>query len=244
MASPQRHAMRLLRGSYSRGVYVVSWWWEMCIAAERIIMTFHGEAAVEASIDIDGGISRSDINVLVTLSRHEDPDVKTLRCFAASVVFDNLAGSGEVTIGSVSGWMSWDVESDDLVDEGDGIDADAMTLAWAADQIIDSHWAHRNIDVAILINRMHLDEAWRGHRLSGIIIDRLLEVLQLDPQASVVVLQPEPLGEGSGSPFSKGPERDEALQRLQSAYRMAGLEPWEGGDVWWASFEKMEDEEV
>lgn len=83
----------------------------------------------------------------------------------------------------------------------------------------------------ILLDWVRLDRARRGHRLLGSIITALLDLLQLDAAATVLVTHPEPQ-QPEGGPYPAGPVRDAAMARLAAATRSAGLEPWRGGPVW------------
>jgi hypothetical protein len=165
----------------------------------------------------------------VTIYRAADGGVDLLREFSAEVALSTEEGPKE--IGSVCGWIGWNVRGEDVHDAADAISTDAETLGAAAAAIMDNR-PDAFVDTVLLIDRMHLDPDWRGRRLSGAIIDDLLSLLRLDPETTAVVLQPEPQ-RPEGGPMADGPERAAALARLQAAYRLSGLEPWDGSVVWW-----------
>lgn len=155
-----------------------------------------------------------------------------MRQFAAGVEYHTDSGPEEV--GQVHGWIGWSISEEDLADVGDAISYDAEQLGIAAADIIDTH-PENFIDAALLIDRMYLDPKWRGRRLSGAIITNLMALLRLDPDSTVVVLQPEPQ-DPNGGPYESGPELDDAMVHLHAAYRASGLEPWRDSLVWWRPF--------
>lgn len=178
---------------------------------------------------MDDAIDPELIETSVDIRRPIDGGVDVLRQFHASVEYVTETGSDQ--IGTVGGWIGWQIEGDDLYDAADAISADAEPLGAAAAAIVEAH-PDAFIDSVLLIDRMHLDPQWRGNRLSGAIIDDLLALLRLEADSTVVVLQPEPQ-KPTGGPYDDGTERDEALARLTAAYRASGLEPWRQTVVWW-----------
>lgn len=177
-------------------------------------------------------IAAEDIDVAVTIHREHQDDYDMLRCFSASVDYAGEEVVDPVEIGSVRGWICWDVYSGRLSEAGDAVSRDALDLAAAVEGIRDSErcaW----IDAALMIDRMGLESQWRGRRLSGVIIEKLRDLLGLDPAHTIVVLHPEPQQLEQSGPYEEGPERDAAMEKLQSAYRVAGLEPWGEAGVWW-----------
>ncbi len=161
-----------------------------------------------------------------------DGGVDVLRQFSAEVLYHHE--SDVEAIGQVHGWIGWSISEVDLADAGDAISGDAEALGVAAVEIIDEY-PDTFIDDALLIDRMWLDPKWRGRRLSGAIIDDLMGLLRLEPESTVVVLQPEPQ-DPDGGPYEDGGKRDEAMRRLHAAYRASGLKPWDDSVVWWRPF--------
>lgn len=172
------------------------------------------------------------IDTDVHIVRPIDGGVDVLRQFSAGV--DYHGENGTEDIGHVHGWIGWSIFGEDLADAGDAISYDAEGLAVAAVEIIEEH-PENVIDSVLLIDRMWLEPKVRGRRLSGAIITDLLSLLRLDPESTVVVLQPEPQNP-EGGPYDYGDMRDEAMIRLHAAYRDSGLEPWRGSLVWWRPF--------
>jgi hypothetical protein len=168
------------------------------------------------------------IETSLSIRRPIDGGVDVLRQFDAIVEF--RTESGPEAIGSVTGWIGWQIGDEDLHDAVDAISADAEPLGAAAAAIIEAN-PEQFIDNVLLIDRMHLDPQWRGNRLSGAIIADLLALLRLNPDSTVVVLQPEPQ-QPAGGPYDDGPERDAALSRLTAACRDSGLERWRNTVVW------------
>lgn len=169
------------------------------------------------------------IDVSVSIRRPPDGGVDVLRQFEAVITY--CSEDDEVEIGSVRGWIGWRIDEEDLYEAADAISSDSEALGSTAVEIIQENpdaW----IDDVVLIDRMHLEPEWRGHRLSGAVIDELLALLRLDPESTVVVLQPEPQ-RPAGGPYRRGAQRDGAMAKLTSAYRKSGLLPWREGPVWW-----------
>ena len=176
---------------------------------------------------------RDEIELSVTLSRLEGSE-NMLRIFRAAVMHDGGTALRPVEYGSISGWIARNFDHEHLLFDADEIDTDALRLAETAGNVIETH-PDDDIEAVLLIDRMYLHQTWRGHRLAHYLIIALLDVLQLDPEATIVVLQPEPQ-RADGGPLDEGPERDDARQRLRAAYRQSGLEPWverEDDGVWW-----------
>lgn len=163
---------------------------------------------------------------------------EVLRQFQATVMYDHESGPEE--IGSVSGWIGWKIQDEDLFDATDAINSDASGLGYAASSIIDAY-PLAFVENALLIDRMYLEPKWQGHRLSNSIINDLLELLRFDPDSTVVVLQPEPQ-RSEGGPYRESRERKRAMSKLQSAYRESGLVPWKETDVWWLEFTAYDDD--
>jgi hypothetical protein len=178
---------------------------------------------------MDDAIDAELIETSIDIRRPVDGGADVLRQFHASVEYSTETGYDQ--IGTVTGWIGWRIEDEDLYGAADAISADAEPLGAAAAAIIDAQ-PDAVIDNVLLIDRMHLEPQRRGNRLSGAIIDDLLALLRFDPESTVVVLQPEPQ-KPTGGPFDDGPERDEALARLTAAYRSSGLEPWRRTEIWW-----------
>lgn len=167
----------------------------------------------------------------VQVRRPIDGGVDVLRQFSAGVEYHS--DDGPEQIGQVHGWIGWSIFDEDVSDAGDAISTDAHQLGTAAAEII--HDFPDMVIDALLIDRMYLEPAWRGRRLSALIIDDLLALLRLDPASTAVVLQPEPQ-RPRGGPYKYGDERDKAMARLQAGYRDSGLEPWRDSPVWWRPF--------
>jgi hypothetical protein len=172
-----------------------------------------------------GHIDEPDIDLIdtdVRISRPIDGGVDVLRHFAAGV--DYRGESGMEDVGQVHGWIGWSIHDEDLADAADAIRFDAAQVGTAAADIIDTY-PENYIDAVLLIDRMYLESEWRGKRLSGVIITNLMALLRLDPESTVVVLQPE-LQNPEGGPYDDGPERDEAMA---ACMRHIGPAVWNRG---------------
>lgn len=178
---------------------------------------------------MDDSIAPTLIETSVDIRRPIDGGVDVLRQFDAVVEYCTETGRDQ--IGTVRGWIGWQIEGEDLYDAADAISVDAAPLGAAAVAIIEVH-PDAFVDNVLLIDRMYLEPQWRGIRLSGAIITDLLALLRLDADSTVVVLQPEPQ-KPEGGPYDDGSERDHALARLMAAYRASGLQPWRQTAIWW-----------
>lgn len=172
----------------------------------------------------------ADLEMSVTISREFDESYDVLRVLEAAVTYSDEL-DGRVAVGKLTGWIGRYWEGCPLEDAGDSISEDAMVLASAAQRIIDAE-IEEYFDSVVLLNRIVLEEDWRGQRLTGPIITQLLNLLQLEPTWTVLVLQAMPL-DRDGSPLEDGPESWAALAKLESVYRKAGFESAAGGPVWW-----------
>lgn len=109
------------------------------------------------------------------------------------------------------------------------ISSDALTLAEGAARIIEQR--PHEATAAVLVDRMHIAEQHRGHKISAHLLGELMGLLHLDPACTLMVAMPEPQQE-SGGYYEDGPERDRALARLKAACRIAGFSPIPETDVW------------
>lgn len=156
-------------------------------------------------------------------------DADALRAFTA-VIVDEVA---DRPAGSITGWLGLQQTPSAMYESADSISTDAEVLATAVVEILE-HLSDEAVwtTSAVMVDRMILEPTYRGRRSSGRLLDSLLNMLQFDPDETVLVLQPEPqLPEGG--PLPPGPEHDAALARLCDAYTTAGLEPWNDNTVWW-----------
>ncbi|MCP3424815.1 hypothetical protein NBM05_01900 [Rothia sp. AR01] len=166
------------------------------------------------------------------LEGHSDP-YGVLRCLDASIMSYDDAGSAE--IGNLTGWLGRGVGSldpEEVWDAADSISAHAEALGAAARQILA---ASDRLDDVLLVDRITLEERYRGQKLMGRILDELAHVLQLHEDTLLVLTLPEPLSLDGGGRLDDGPERNAGLDKLQTACRRAGMEPWNDGPVWWRS---------
>lgn len=210
----------------------------------------HGQdsGAADTTGDLLGPVELDPAVVVVnglSLGYAEDDDHVYRRLVATIAHLDE--NCEEEPIGRVQALVGWSVFEEDLADAGDAISADGEVLGAVAADIIETH-SGRIIEDVVLIEHLELDPGWRGHRLSGRIIQGLLDLLRFDPAITPVVLIPEPLTlQGRLDP---GPERDAALVKLWSGYQAAGFRPWlRGGDggyagAWWRPFPKHECAEM
>lgn len=165
----------------------------------------------------------------VDIGRPVDGGVGLLRTFDAEVNIFVDETEEDVCIGGVSGWIGWKTWAENLLEGADAISTDASTLADGA-----AKWMKRHgdsVDTTLLVDSVFIEEEYRGNRLMGPIIEKLLELLQLDPATTLVVTQPEPQLEGGG-PYPDGAERDAAMAALLKAVRAAGFRNVRGTPVY------------
>lgn len=180
-------------------------------------------------------LNEFSLDLQVTLGRTGEYDL--LRYFSVSINSDIVDPDGAVTcIGSMTGWYSRSVAEGNLTDAGDAIDGEAYELAWGAAAIIEEV-TDEYYDEVLLINRITLDEEWRGHKLMRYLVENTVDLLQGEPSWVIAVLYPEPISlDGSGEPLDDGPERDAGMAKLHAACRAGGFQPWGNGTVWWRDF--------
>lgn len=170
------------------------------------------------------------VDVSVRIEREGQDEYNALRSLWVEITYDDADADGPETIGGMSGWITLEPDSPDLADAGDCVSHDAMVLTAAAAAISKSrsrYW------LGLLINRFWIDEDWRGRKLTGRVVDQVLDLLQRDRDEAVVVLVPEPQQPAGGGPYPDGPERDQAKARLEAAYKTAGFRRWKKSSVWW-----------
>ncbi|WP_193107017.1 hypothetical protein [Brachybacterium sp. FME24] len=175
-------------------------------------------------------IPPDELFLTVSISPADGDDYGALRRLTTNIECMHDEGYARHHAGRVSGWLTWDAYATDLIDAGDAISHDAVVLATTARELVDSP-AAPFIDAVLLIDRMTLAVDHRGHQLTGTLVNKLVELLQLEPEETLVVLQPEP--QTDNGPYPDGPAKDRAMARLQNSYRVAGFEPWGSSDVWW-----------
>ena len=168
-----------------------------------------------ADLDIDfDALTADDFEVWLNLGRVEDEDT-VLRSFSASVDYVSVFGT-EHEVGTMTGWLTRWADSGTLTENGDDLNADAAVLASVAEKIVDSPdlWIIEN---APMIDRTTLAEEWRGHKLLGVIVTNVVDLLQVAPTSTIAVTQPEPLSLTSGKALDPGQARDAGMAKLHGA---------------------------
>lgn len=173
-----------------------------------------------------------------------DADADVLRGFSATVRYTGDEDSEPREIGRLSGWLTRKVYSD-VADAGDALSADGMILGYAAQKLVEEHEVDRVLDAVVMLDRVTLESEYRGQKLLGTLVDDLLDVLQLEPTETIVVVFPEPLPLVRGAPRPEGEEREAGLRKLAGALAAAGFEPIDDAEqladdeadtVWWRPF--------
>lgn len=181
----------------------------------------------------DDSILRCDISL------HDmDEDYDPLRGFTADYVLEEETGA-QKDLGRITGWVCWRCLDERLADAGDALSGDAHYIAFAAEKILDMLLRQDDVfrDVlledAVLIDRITIEEEFRGQGHLPDMIDELVNVLRLDVNGCVLVTQPEPQ-RPEGGPYDRGPVRDRAMAGLHRSLAPAGFGPWsEGAEIWW-----------
>lgn len=146
-------------------------------------------------------------------------------------------------VGIVTGWASRSFDPALLAAAGDVVGPQATVLTLVAEEIIDAH-PGMPVAAVLLVDRVALNREWRGHGLSTAIIDKLLTVLQLDPDWTLVLLKPEPLDPDGSGPLQPGHERDTAMVKLRALLYAADYRPWKRGLAWWRPLPTVDDEDI
>jgi len=170
----------------------------------------------------------------VSIARVEADQEDVLRSFQADVMVHDVEAGQLSRIGAVQGLIAFESTQVELAKAADALSPDALTLAQAADQIRRSldNYAEATPSTVLLVDLIWIKQQGRGSRICGHIITQLLAVLRLSPEATLVVLEPEPQFEDGGR-MRKGPSRTAALASLRETYVDAGFGRWHRGPVWW-----------
>ncbi|KQR38543.1 hypothetical protein ASF80_03310 [Microbacterium sp. Leaf159] len=172
-----------------------------------------------------------------------DADADVLRGFSATVRYTGDDDAEPREIGRLSGWLTREVYSD-VADAGDALSADGMILGSAAQKLVDEHEGDRILDAVVMLDRATLEPEYRGQKLLGALVDDLLDVLQLEPTETIVVVFPESLPLVRGAPRPEGEERQVGLRKLSRALEASGFQQIdeeqpaddEAVTVWWRPF--------
>jgi hypothetical protein len=139
----------------------------------------------------------------VTISRAVDGDYDVLRSFSAVITCGENSEGECLEAGVITGFVGWRVFNEDVWEAADAISADAEVLGAAAREIIE----------------------WLG-------VERMIDLLRLDRDSTVIVTQPEPQRK-KGRPYPDGPVRDDTLAHLTAAHEATGFRRWRHSSVWW-----------
>jgi len=74
----------------------------------------------------------------------------------------------------------------------------------------------------VFVDHLEIEPEYRGRRITRWLLDDLMDALRLDERTTLVVMDPEPGGWGSGR-LSPGADRDAARDRLLNALREQGI---------------------
>ncbi|SBN59218.1 Hypothetical protein PFR_JS13-1_296 [Propionibacterium freudenreichii] len=177
-------------------------------------------------------LQRKILSVSVEVERETSIERDGLVRFLATVMWAGPGGDQEPRgVGSLTGWISRGLDGEFLWDLCDELSADAECVGAIAREILNPNEDFFVMDV-LLVDRMFLEPSWRGRRLTGALVEEIMDLLGLNRDMSAVVLCPEPQSK-RGGPFDLGPERDEAMQRLRLAYEASGFRQWGESSCWW-----------
>ncbi|MGP5183026.1 hypothetical protein ACTXKY_04755 [Corynebacterium variabile] len=192
----------------------------------------------------DDSILRCDISL------HDmDEDYDPLRGFTADFVLEGETGD-QRDLGRITGWVCWRCLDERLADAGDALSGDVHYIAYAAEKILDALLHQEDvfrdihIEDAVLIDRITIEEEFRGKGHLPDMIGELVNVLRLDVNGCVLVTRPEPQ-RPVGGPYDHGPVRDHAMAGIHRSLIPAGFGPWsEGEEIWWKLVEARQPEHV
>lgn len=176
-----------------------------------------------------GPIELDFITTTAHVYRTTDGGVDVLRQLYLDVLHEGE--DDQEPVGQLTAWIGWGIADEDIQDCADAISADAEILGSAAADIM-SKRSDLWIDAVLLIDRIFVEERYRGNRLTKTIIADVMSLFRLPEESTLVVLQPEPQGPDGGY-MPDGVDRDGAMRKLCDAYRESGLESWSGSSVWW-----------
>jgi hypothetical protein len=169
-------------------------------------------------------------------------DFDPLRGFTAEYYLDDETGA-QSNLGHITGWICWRCLDERLFDAGDALSGDAHYITYAAERILDTLLHQEDvfrdfpIEDAVLIDRISIEEEFRGMGYLPVMIDELVNVLRLNVNGCVLVTQPEPQ-RPEGGPYGHGPIRDRARAGLLRSLLPAGFAPWsEDEAIWWQLIE-------
>lgn len=220
-----------LAGSNWHGAKIVA---SICCAAARIdlgssaVATSNGRGTImelaEAeweSVDVEE----------VCISRAVDGQAGLYRDFTAQVVVFNNDADESLPLGVVSGWIGWHLSWWEIFDGADAISSDAERMGSVAGEIHLQHARRpkaerRNV---ILLDTVEILPEAHNHRTLARVIEQLGDVLQLEPDRTLVTVFCDPenlaLVDAEGSLWSP--------EAATGALGDAGFLRWKDTDVWW-----------
>lgn len=179
-------------------------------------------------LDLDDDLDIED----VTISRPIDGGYDVLRSFSAVITCGESDEGEPLEAGVIVGFVGWRILYEDVREAADPISSDVEVLGAAARQIIEWLGDEYFIDTVLFVDRVGLHPEFRGRRRLRTIVERVIDLLRLDRESTVIVTQPEPQLE-KGGPYPDGPLRDDALARLIAAHEATGFRRWRRSTVWW-----------
>lgn len=174
----------------------------------------------------------TDLHVDVRISGENRDEYDLLAAFFASF-YARDDSDDEIDVGEITGWIAWSATDDDVADAADSLSADAAYIGHVAQQIISElREDDPFLEDVLLLDRIWIDPRFRGKKLLGPMIDRLIGMLRLEINGCVIVAEPEPQKEGGG-PYPDGPLRDRAMGGLVRSLQTAGLKHWKEERAMW-----------
>lgn len=175
----------------------------------------------------------NDLKLHVEISLDGSDEYNVLRQFCTEVTYKVEDIDEPLLVGRQMGWMTRNSYSGDLWNAADCISSEAESLGRAAVDIRDS-LKDEFFTAIVMLQFQSLSSGWRGRKLTGVITDKFLDLLELEPDETIFVMLPEPQ-QPAGGQYPAGPVRDEVMAKLHSAYWEAGFEPWRESTIWWRS---------
>lgn len=139
--------------------------------------------------DIADDIALHRLQVSTELRREALDKHDQMRRLTATVLYRDGDSPEAEQIGRVTGWLSRDFDPELLAAAGDSVGPQAGVLTFFAEEIIKAE-PGLPFTAVLLVDRVVLDPQWRGHGISPTVLERVLSVLQLDPQRTLTSSSP------------------------------------------------------
>ena len=139
--------------------------------------------------DIADDIALHRLLVSIELRREPLDKHDQMRRLTGTVLYRDGDSPEVEQIGRLTGWVSRDFDPELLAAAGDSVGPQAGVLTFFAEEVIKAE-PGLPFTAALLVDRVVLDQPWRGRGIGPAILERVLSVLQLDPQRTLTLFKP------------------------------------------------------